>query len=64
MNITGHAVNLSKFIIIIINLIDDKGITDQMLEILMRDIELHNASVRIISLNNNKISDSGFAYLT
>ena len=64
MNITGHAVNLSKFIIIIINLIDDKGITDQMLEILMRDIELHNASVRIISLNNNKISDSGFAFLT
>jgi len=35
-----------------------------MLDIIMREIEAKNAQVRIISLNNNKITDSGFAMLT
>lgn len=36
-----------------------------MLELFLKEIETKNGnSVRIISLNNNRITDSGFALLT
>lgn len=44
-------------------IIDDKNINDEALEMILDLIELRNPDLRILSLNNNHITDKGLLIL-
>lgn len=40
-------------------MIDEKGIDDEVLRMILQEIENRNTKLRILSLNNNLIGDKG-----
>ena len=44
--------------------LDDKGVNDEALELILEIIEQRNIQIRILSLNNNKLTDAGLHILS